>query len=204
MVEAWSIGATETCRQAAFTRTCPAPPTEAKHAGLYTVPGTAAEILDDDVRWIRTKLKLPAAAWIEIVSTAHRLGIRSGSTTMYGHVDNSSHWVSHLRTLSRIQDDTGGFTEFVLLPFHPHQFSGLPGQGGPARPHSAGKPGGPRSGAFDAARADRPYSGSWVKLGGEGTQLMLGGAADDLGGTLMEETISRMAGADAGPAHPFT
>src|SRR6476659_10132081 len=89
----------------------------AKEAGLDTIPGTAAEILDDEVRWVLTKGKLPTATWIEIVSTAHRLGIRSSSTMMYGHVDNPTHWVGHLRTLSRIQDETGGFTEFVLLPF---------------------------------------------------------------------------------------
>src|SRR5690606_11074868 len=91
--------------------------TAAKEAGLDTIPGTAAEILDDEVRWILTKGKLPAATWIEVVTTAHELGIRSSSTMMYGHVDQPRHWLGHLRTLARIQQETGGFTEFVTLPF---------------------------------------------------------------------------------------
>ncbi|MFJ5956470.1 bifunctional FO biosynthesis protein CofGH [Paenarthrobacter sp. NPDC092416] len=171
---------------------------EARAAGLDSIPGTAAEILDDDVRWLLTKGKLPAATWIEIISTAHRLGIRSSSTMMYGHVDNPSHWVAHLRTLSRIQDETGGFTEFVLLPFihtnAPVYLAGI------ARP-------GPTSQENRAVHAvarlmlhgriDHIQT-SWVKLGTTGTQRMLQGGANDLGGTLMEETISRMAGADNG------
>src|SRR5665647_510358 len=76
-----------------------------------------AEILDDDVRWVLTKGKLPAATWIEIVTAAHQVGLRSSATMTYGHVDNPSHWVAHLRTLATIQDETGGFTEFVPLPF---------------------------------------------------------------------------------------
>ena len=90
---------------------------EAKAHGLGTIPGTAAEILDDDVRWVLTKGKLPADTWEEIVRTAHGLGIRSSSTIMFGHVDAPPHWVGHLRRLARIQADTGGFTEFVPLPF---------------------------------------------------------------------------------------
>ena len=85
--------------------------------GLGTIPGTAAEILDDDVRWLLTKGKLPADTWEEIVRTAHGLGIRSSSTIMFGHVDAPPHWVAHIRRLGRIQADTGGFTEFVPLPF---------------------------------------------------------------------------------------
>ena len=85
--------------------------------GLGTIPGTAAEILDDDVRWLLTKGKLPADTWEEIVRTAHDLGIRSSSTIMFGHVDAPPHWVAHIRRLGRIQQDTGGFTEFVPLPF---------------------------------------------------------------------------------------
>src|SRR3989442_14001157 len=88
----------------------------ARDAGLGSIPGTAAEILDDDVRWLLTKGKLPAATWIEVVTTAHSLGIRSSSTMMYGHVDHPGHWLGHLRVLARIADDTGGFTEFVGLP----------------------------------------------------------------------------------------
>ena len=82
-----------------------------------SMPGTAAEILDDDVRWVLTKGKLPAAAWIEVITTAHELGIPTTATMMYGHVDTPAHWVGHLRVIRGIQERTGGFTEFVLLPF---------------------------------------------------------------------------------------
>jgi hypothetical protein len=88
-----------------------------KEAGLDTIPGTAAEILDDEVRWVLTKGKLPTKTWVEVVTTAHEVGLRSSSTMMYGHVDAPRHWVSHLRVLQRIQDQTGGFVEFVPLPF---------------------------------------------------------------------------------------
>ncbi|MDV7269187.1 5-amino-6-(D-ribitylamino)uracil--L-tyrosine 4-hydroxyphenyl transferase CofH, partial [Rhodococcus oxybenzonivorans] len=91
--------------------------TELREAGLDTIPGTAAEILDDEVRWVLTKGKLPTATWVEVVTTAHEVGLRSSSTMMYGHVDNPKHWVGHLRVLRGIQDRTGGFTEFVPLPF---------------------------------------------------------------------------------------
>ncbi|HET9517127.1 MAG TPA: response regulator, partial [Actinoplanes sp.] len=94
--------------------------TAAKEAGLDSVPGTAAEILDDDVRWVLTKGKLPTATWLEIIETAHRVGLPTTSTMMYGHVDTPAHWVGHLRTLAAVQDETGGFTEFVLLPFVHH------------------------------------------------------------------------------------
>ncbi|KRF33784.1 bifunctional FO biosynthesis protein CofGH [Yonghaparkia sp. Soil809] len=172
--------------------------TAAKEAGLDTIPGTAAEILDDEVRWVLTKGKLPAATWVEIVSTAHRLGIRSSSTMMYGHVDNPTHWVGHLRTLAALQDDTGGFTEFVLLPFvhasSPVYLAGVARPGPTAQEnravHAVAR-------LLLHGRIDRIQT-SWVKLGTAGTQLMLQGGADDVGGTLMEETISRMAGADNG------
>ncbi|HUN37575.1 MAG TPA: bifunctional FO biosynthesis protein CofGH, partial [Trebonia sp.] len=91
--------------------------TRAREAGLGSLPGTAAEILDDDVRWVLTKGKLPAADWIEVITTAHELGIPTTATMMYGHVDTPAHWVGHLRVIRGIQERTGGFTEFVLLPF---------------------------------------------------------------------------------------
>ncbi|MDQ1589231.1 MAG: synthase, partial [Microbacteriaceae bacterium] len=170
----------------------------AKDAGLDTIPGTAAEILDDEVRWVLTKGKLPASAWIEIVSTAHRLGIRSSSTMMYGHVDNPTHWVGHLRTLSRLQDDTGGFTEFVLLPFvHTNSPVYLAGVARPGPTPQENRAVHAVARLMLHGRIDHIQT-SWVKLGTEGTQLMLQGGADDVGGTLMEETISRMAGADNG------
>ena len=171
---------------------------EAQAAGLDTIPGTAAEILDDEVRWVLTKGKLPASAWIEIVTTAHKLGIRSSSTMMYGHVDNPSHWVGHLRTLSRIQDETGGFTEFVLLPFiHTNSPVYLAGVARPGPTPQENRAVHAVARLMLHGRIDHIQT-SWVKLGTEGTQLMLQGGADDVGGTLMEETISRMAGADNG------
>ena len=171
---------------------------EAHAAGLDTIPGTAAEILDDEVRWVLTKGKLPASAWIEIVTTAHKLGIRSSSTMMYGHVDNPSHWVGHLRTLSRIQDETGGFTEFVLLPFiHTNSPVYLAGVARPGPTPQENRAVHAVARLLLHGRIDHIQT-SWVKLGTEGTQLMLQGGADDVGGTLMEETISRMAGADNG------
>ncbi|WP_280478053.1 bifunctional FO biosynthesis protein CofGH [Nocardia asiatica] len=171
-----------------------------KEAGLDTIPGTAAEILDDEVRWVLTKGKLPTSAWIEVITTAHQVGIRSSSTMMYGHVDNPKHWVGHLRVLRGIQDETGGFTEFVLLPFV-HQSAPLY-LAGAARP-------GPTNRDNRAAHAlarimlhgrIRNIQTSWVKLGTTGTRVMLNSGANDLGGTLMEETISRMAGSQHGSA----
>lgn len=169
-----------------------------REAGLGTIPGTAAEILDDELRWVLTKGKLPTSLWIEVVSTAHEVGLRSSSTMMYGHIDQPRHWVGHLRVLGEIQDRTGGFTEFVPLPFV-HQSSPLYLAGG-ARP-------GPthRDNRAVHALARIMLHGkisniqtSWVKLGTERTQVMLNGGANDLGGTLMEETISRMAGSEFG------
>jgi FO synthase len=171
-----------------------------KEAGLDTIPGTAAEILDDEVRWVLTKGKLPTSAWIEVITTAHQVGIRSSSTMMYGHVDNPKHWVGHLRVLRGIQDETGGFTEFVLLPFV-HQSAPLY-LAGAARP-------GPTNRDNRAAHAlarimlhgrIHNIQTSWVKLGTTGTRVMLNSGANDLGGTLMEETISRMAGSQHGSA----
>ena len=172
--------------------------TELREAGLDTIPGTAAEILDDEVRWVLTKGKLPTAEWIEVVTTAHEVGLRSSSTMMYGHVDQPHHWVGHLNVLRGIQDRTGGFTEFVLLPFV-HQSSPLY-LAGASRP-------GPTMRDNRAAHAlarimlhgrIANIQTSWVKLGVAGTQAMLEGGANDLGGTLMEETISRMAGSQHG------
>ncbi|WP_373453487.1 MULTISPECIES: bifunctional FO biosynthesis protein CofGH [unclassified Rhodococcus (in: high G+C Gram-positive bacteria)] len=172
--------------------------TELRAAGLDSIPGTAAEILDDEVRWVLTKGKLPAAEWIEVITTAHEVGLRSSSTMMYGHVDNPSHWVGHLNVLKKIQDETGGFTEFVPLPFV-HQSSPLY-LAGASRPGPTNRD----NRAVHAlarimlhGRIDNIQT-SWVKLGITGTQAMLNGGANDLGGTLMEETISRMAGSQNG------
>jgi FO synthase len=174
--------------------------TQLKEAGLDTIPGTAAEILDDDVRWVLTKGKLPAATWIDVVSTAHRLGIRSSSTMMYGHVDHPGHWLAHLRTLARVQEDTGGFTEFVGLPFvhrnAPIYLAGVAGAG-PTRRDNRAVHALARLGLH--GRIDNVQC-SWVKLGDEQTAELLRGGANDIGGTLMEETISRMAGSEHGSA----
>jgi len=169
-----------------------------REAGLDTIPGTAAEILDDEVRWVLTKGKLPTSLWIEIVTTAHEVGLRSSSTMMYGHVDTPRHWVAHLNVLRGIQDRTGGFTEFVPLPFvHQNSPLYLAGAARPGPTH--------RDNRAVHALARIMLHGSifhiqtsWVKLGVERTQVMLNGGANDLGGTLMEETISRMAGSEHG------
>ena len=176
-----------------------------REAGLGSLPGTAAEILDDEVRWVLTKGKLPARTWIEIVSTAHRLGIPTTSTMMYGHVDNPRHWVGHLRVLAGIQDaaaehGNAGFTEFVPLPFvhtsAPIYLAGVARPGPTLRDNLAVHA---MARIMLHGRVDHIQT-SWVKLGVEGTRAMLRAGADDLGGTLMEETISRMAGSEHGSA----
>ncbi|HEX6263196.1 MAG TPA: bifunctional FO biosynthesis protein CofGH, partial [Actinomycetota bacterium] len=171
---------------------------ECLRRGLGSIPGTAAEILDDDVRWLLTKGKLPADAWEEIVRTAHEVGLPSSSTIMYGHVDAPPHWVAHLRRLGSIQDDTGGFTEFVPLPFvHQNSPIYLAGKARPGPTHEENR----RMHAIARILLHGRIPNvqvSWVKLGLEASQLMLRGGANDLGGTLMEETISRMAGAEWG------
>jgi FO synthase len=170
----------------------------AKEAGVDSLPGTAAEILDDDVRWVLTKGKLPAAKWVEVVTTAHSIGLPTTSTMMYGHVDTPAHWVGHLKLLARIQQETGGFTEFVPLPFV-HQNAPLY-LAGLARPGSTRR----EDRAVHAMARILLHGGirniqtSWVKLGTEGSAQMLAGGVNDLGGTLMEETISRMAGSQHG------
>jgi FO synthase len=169
----------------------------ARH-GLGTIPGTAAEILDDDVRWVLTKGKLPADTWEEIVRTAHDLGIRSSSTIMYGHVDAPPHWVFHIRRIARIQRDTGGFTEFVPLPFvHQNAPIYLAGKARPGSTFEENR----RMHAIARILLDGVIHNlqvSWVKLGVEASKVILEGGANDFGGTLMEETISRMAGAQWG------
>ncbi|WFB07829.1 bifunctional FO biosynthesis protein CofGH [Streptomyces sp. LX-29] len=172
--------------------------TAAKEAGLDSIPGTAAEILDDEVRWILTKGKLPTATWVEVIKTAHRLGLRSSSTMMYGHVDQPRHWLTHLRLLAEIQQETGGFTEFVTLPFihtnAPVYLAGIARPGPTVRDN--------RAVTAMARLLLHPHitniQTSWVKLGTEGAAEMLRSGANDLGGTLMEETISRMAGSSYG------
>ncbi|WP_449301203.1 bifunctional FO biosynthesis protein CofGH [Planomonospora corallina] len=176
----------------------------AREAGVDSLPGTAAEILDDDVRWVLTKGKLPAAEWIEVVTTAHRLGIPTTATMMYGHVDTHAHWVAHLRLIRRIQEETGGFSEFVLLPFVHHSapiyLAGIARPGPTARENRA---------VHALARimlhgAIGNIQCSWVKLRDDLCRQVLSGGVNDLGGTLMEETISRMAGSENGSFKTIT
>jgi FO synthase len=166
--------------------------------GLDTLPGTAAEILDDDVRALISRNKLSTARWREIITTAHQCGIRTTSTLMYGHVETTEHWVNQLLLLREIQSQTGGFTEFVPLGFV-HQNT-LLFQEGMARPgptlaehlkiHALAR--------VMLAGSIRNVQVSWVKLSRETAQLCLRAGANDYGGTLMEENISRLAGATSG------
>ena len=172
--------------------------TELQDAGLGSLPGTAAEILDTEIRQQLTRDKLSAEQWVEIVTTAHQLGIRTTSTIMYGHVDGPRHWAQHIALLRDIQRNTGGFTEFVPLGFiHYNAPIYLDGAA--------------RSGPTEAenlrmhAVARIMLHGfipniqvSWVKLGPQLSQRCLQAGANDFGGTLMEETISRSAGATHG------
>jgi len=166
--------------------------------GLGTLPGTAAEILDDEIRHILSANKLSTAHWIEIIRTAHRCGIRSTSTMMYGHAETPEHWVRQMRLLRDIQSDTGGFTEFVPLGFV-HQNTLLFQQGlarsGPTlaehlKVHALAR--------ILLAGSINNLQVSWVKLNRQLSQLSLHAGANDYGGTLMEENISREAGATAG------
>jgi len=166
--------------------------------GLDTLPGTAAEILDDQVRNILSRNKLSTAQWREVVTTAHKLGIRSTSTLMYGHVETPQHWINQLLMLREIQSETGGFTEFVPLGFV-HQNTLLFAQGlsrpGPTlaehlKIHALAR--------ILLAGAINNIQVSWVKLNRKLSQLCLHAGANDYGGTLMEENISREAGATAG------
>ena len=166
--------------------------------GLDTLPGTAAEILDDQVRFILSRNKLTTEQWKQVIRTAHGCGIRSTSTLMYGHVETPAHWVNQLSLLREIQNQTGGFTEFVPLGFV-HQNTLLYHQGlsrpGPTlaehlKIHALSRI--LLAGSIDNIQV------SWVKLNRRLSQLCLQAGANDYGGTLMEENISREAGATAG------
>jgi len=166
--------------------------------GLNTLPGTAAEILDDDVRFLLSRNKLSTEQWKQVIRTAHRCGIRSTSTLMYGHVETALHWVNQLLLFREIQQETGGFTEFVPLGFV-HQNTLLFHQGisrpGPTlaehlKIHALSR--------VILAGAISNIQVSWVKLNRQLSQLCLHAGANDYGGTLMEENISREAGATAG------
>src|SRR6202521_1197464 len=166
--------------------------------GLNTLPGTAAEILDDEIRHILSANKLSTAQWVEVIRTAHLCGIRTTSTLMYGHTETPAHWVRQMRLLRDIQSETGGFTEFVPLGFV-HQNTLLFHQGlartGPTlaehlKVHALAR--------LLLAGSINNIQVSWVKLNRRLSQLCLHAGANDYGGTLMEENISREAGAPAG------
>src|SRR5437870_13110483 len=169
-----------------------------KDEGLGSIPGTAAEILDDRVRQELSPNKLPVARWVEIITAAHELGIPTTSTMMYGHVEEPADWVRHILLLRAIQKRTGGFTEFVPLGFI-HENTRLYRHGG-ARPgakrdehlrvHALGR--------VLLHGAIKNLQVSWVKLGFETSLACLQAGANDFSGTLMEESISKAAGATFG------
>ncbi|MGC1685669.1 MAG: 5-amino-6-(D-ribitylamino)uracil--L-tyrosine 4-hydroxyphenyl transferase CofH [Candidatus Acidiferrales bacterium] len=169
-----------------------------KEEGLNTIPGTAAEVLDDDVRAALSPNKLKVKQWVEIVRTAHSVGIRSTSTLMYGHVETPEHWVRHMMLLREIQEETGGFTEFVPLGFI-HEKTRLYRKDG-------SRPGfNQRENLAVHALARVLFNGlipnvqvSWVKMGFDESLACLEAGANDFSGTLMEEHISQSAGATHG------
>ena len=172
-------------------------------AGLGTLPGTAAEVLDDGIRKVICPDKIGAERWLEVVRAAHDVGLKTTATIMFGHVDGYVHWARHLRRLRELQDETRGFTELVPLPFvhmeAPIYLKGRARRGRTFREavlmHAV------------ARLALHPLipniQTSWVKMGPEGVKVCLQAGANDLGGTLMNETITRSAGAVHGQEmHP--
>ena len=169
-----------------------------KEAGLNTLPGTAAEILDDVVRAVICPDKINTDQWLEVMETAHQVGFRTTATIMYGHVDQPKHWARHLLRIKDLQKRTGGFTEFVPLPFvhmeAPLYLKGRARRGPTFREailvHAV------------ARIALNPHitniQASWVKLGHDGVLAALNAGCNDLGGTLMNESITRAAGAEHG------
>lgn len=171
---------------------------ELKEVGLGTLPGTAAEILDDDVRSTLCPDKIRTSQWAEVMMTAHELGIRSTSTMMFGHVDGPRSWANHIEILRTIQRRTGGFTEFVPLPFvH---------MGAPIWLRGVSRPGPTWDEVILVHAVARialvglidNIQASWVKLGLDGAEALLRSGCNDVGGTLMDESISRAAGASHG------
>jgi len=169
-----------------------------KQCGLDSMPGTAAEILDIDIRQQLTKNKLSTAEWVSIIKAAHHVGIKTTSTIMYGHIDQPLHWANHLETLRNIQKETGGFTEFVPLGFV-HYKTKLYNEN-----PTLVRPGPTRDEHFKMHAVARlmlqgqinNIQASWVKMGPDMASQVLRSGANDLGGTLMNESISRSAGGD--------
>jgi 5-amino-6-(D-ribitylamino)uracil---L-tyrosine 4-hydroxyphenyl transferase len=191
----------------------------ARDAGLGSVPGTAARILDDGIRALLTgSTDIPAARWVELITTAHEVGLRSTATMVYGHVETPAEQVAHLRALAAVHDRTGGFTELIAMPILPEAL--------PPAPRAGGFPGverqrGPHAGT-DRAQTWRPgpdaretralhavarlmlhgridhVQAAWPKLGPELTVAVLRGGADDAGGLLLDGALDPAAGAEAG------
>ncbi len=190
-LEVWQGAATLGISTLAFLQ-------QLKDAGLSTLPGTAAEILDDSIRAVICPDKINTAQWLQLVEEAHSLGIRTTATIMFGHVEAYQHWARHLLRVLAVQKRTGGFTEFVPLPFvaseAPMYLKGKARQGPTFREcvlmHAVSRL--VFNGYIDNIQA------SWVKMGHEGVVRCLQAGANDLGGTLMNETITRAAGADHG------
>jgi FO synthase len=168
---------------------------ELREAGLGTLPGTAAEVLDDEVRAVLCPDKIGTDRWLEVMRAAHRTGFKTTATIMYGHVDHYRHWARHLLRLRALQAETGGFTEFVPLPFvhmeAPIYLKGRARRGPTFREavlmHAVARL------VFHPLLSN--IQTSWVKMGPEGVKVCLRSGANDLGGTLMDETITRSAGA---------
>ena len=173
-----------------------------KAAGLGTLPGTAAEILDDEIRAIICPDKINTSQWIDVARAAHGLGLRTTSTIMYGHVEGPLNWARHLLVLRDLQAETGGFTEFVPLPFvhmeAPMYLRGLARKGPTLREavlmHAVAR--------LVLHPLITNIQTSWVKMGPEGAAMCLNAGANDLGGTLMNESISRAAGTQHGQEFP--
>lgn len=169
-----------------------------KEAGLGTLPGTAAEILDDEVRAVLCADKIRTDQWLDVMRTAHKVGFRSTATIMFGHIDGYQHWARHLLRIHALQADTGGFTEFVPLPFvHMEAPIYLKGRSRPGPTfretvlmHAISR--------LVLSPLIKNIQVSWVKLGAEGVRQCLAAGVNDMGGTLMDETISRSAGASHG------
>jgi len=173
-----------------------------KQAGLGTLPGTAAEILDDEIRAIICPDKINTGQWVDVARAAHALGLRTTSTIMYGHVEGPLNWARHLLVLRDLQAETGGFTEFVPLPFvhmeAPMYLRGLARKGPTLREavlmHAVSR--------LVLHPLITNIQTSWVKMGPEGAAMCLNAGANDLGGTLMNESISRAAGTQHGQEFP--
>jgi FO synthase len=168
-----------------------------REAGLGSVPGTAAEVLHDGVRQRISPNKLPAARWVEIITAAHEVGLRSTVTVMFGHIETPEELAEHMRVVRELQERTGGFTEFVPLSFIPFQtlLGRTHGIAEISREENL-----KHTAVFRLAlgRTIPSLQASWVKMGLDAATEALRWGVNDLGGTLMEESISRMAGADHG------